>query len=43
VTHVKRPLSGGHEAWQLYNAALLLLQEVDVCKQRIKELEELLK
>lgn len=40
---IDKPLSGGHEAWRLYEAAKLLLLEVENCKQKIKELEELLK
>ena len=39
---IKPPISGGHEAWRLYEAAKLLLAQVEECRQKIKELEKVI-
>lgn len=42
VVTIARPLSGSHEAWQLYTAAKALLNEVENCRQKITDLEKII-
>lgn len=39
---VKPPLSGSHEAWRLFEAAKLLMLQVEECRIKIKELEKVI-